>query len=400
MFSTPEEGGSLTSQGGWLLFIMDTCGVWMFGNGWSLATSGAVSACERDVGESGQEKALLIISSRRPGFKALTLTGPSGVRAVDTEFYNEGVRGRGINRKPHDLIVVLDTGVARLQVDQERRGRIDRHGLWVQYSRVLGVSTRSVREQLERKQAVHLCKAADCQGGEGLHCTSYDAVDAEALVDIGAYGKVSAWRLGVLALRGLYSLTGVFTALCRSCRCRCRPQRLSSAQALPQIHHQGVLRSLDPDSESETEAVLDACDAVRVGIALQGKQHALSSEECQDRSAPESTRLLEEDRALSDLAGSETARLCSHHSQLYMLSCQGRKCSVVSCYASAKGAHRGAPFCKRHLAETVRSPSPARKPKAADTALASALRLQSQHGGADDTAPSLGDDVPTKRPSR
>ena len=114
------------------------------------------------------------------GFKALTLTGPTGVRAVDTEFYNKGVRGRGINRKPHDLVVVLDTGVARLQVDQERRSRIDRHGLWVHYSRVLGVSTRSAR---------HLCKVVACQGGEGLHCTSYDAVDAEALVDLGAYGK-------------------------------------------------------------------------------------------------------------------------------------------------------------------------------------------------------------------
>ena len=192
---------------------------------------------------------------------------------------------------------------------------------------------------------MHLCKLADCQGGEGLHCTSYNAVDAEALVDLGAYGKVSAWCLGVLVFRGLHSLTRIFAALCRSCRGRRRPQRHSSAQALRQIHERVVLRSLDPDSESEIEAVLDACDAaVRVGIALHGKQHALSSEECQHRAAPESIRLLEEDRALSYLAGSETARLCSHHSQLYMLSCQGRKCSVVSCYASVKGAHRGAPF--------------------------------------------------------
>ena len=142
---------------------------------------------------------------------------------------------------------------------------------------------------------------------------------------------------------------------------------------------------------------MDARDAVRVGIVLNGRQHALSSEECQDRAAPESTRLLEEDRALSDLAGSETARLCSHHSQLYMLSCQGRKCSVVSCYSSVKGAHRGAPFCKRHLAETVRSPSPARKPKSTDTALASALRLQSQQSGAEEAVSIPEDDVPIKQ---
>ena len=166
----------------------------------SLATSGAASVCERDVGESGQEKEHLTSvrgdppSPRVQGFDPdWHIWGPGSGHGV----LQQGVRGRGINRKPHDLIVVFDTGVARLQVDQERRGRIDRHGLWVHYSRVLGVSTRGVREQLERKQAVHLCQLADCQGGEGLHCTSYDAVDAEALVDL---GKVSAWRLGVLAL--------------------------------------------------------------------------------------------------------------------------------------------------------------------------------------------------------
>ena len=35
---------------------------------------------------------------------------------------------------------------------------------------------------------IHLCKAAECQAGDGLHCTSYDSADAEALVDLGAEG--------------------------------------------------------------------------------------------------------------------------------------------------------------------------------------------------------------------
>ena len=46
VFSTPEEGGSLTTQGGWLLFIMDTCSVWI--NWWPIvgATSClAVAIC-------------------------------------------------------------------------------------------------------------------------------------------------------------------------------------------------------------------------------------------------------------------------------------------------------------------------------------------------------------------
>ena len=275
------------------------------------------------VGDTGQAHEFEETPAVR-GFHA----GPTGVRAADTEFYNKGVRGRGINRKPHDLVVVLDSGVVRLQVDQERRGRIDRHGLWVHYSRVLGVTTRSVREQRERAQSIHPCKVVDCQGGVGNHCTSCAAVDSEALVDLGAYGRVSAWRIGVLALRGLHSIARLLTSTC-CCSRRWRPLRRPTTLRPRQIQEQGVLRSLDPDSESETELILDPCDAVRVRIALHGKQHALSSEECQDRAAPEGTRLLEEDQALSDLGGSDTARLCSHHSQLYMLSCQGRKCSVV-----------------------------------------------------------------------
>ena len=39
-----------------------------------------------------------------------------------------------------------------------------------------------------------------------------------------------------------------------------------------------------------------------------------------------------------------------------MLSC---KCSVLSCYGAVHGAHRGAPLCRKHLAETARSLSPA-----------------------------------------
>ena len=209
------------------------------------------------------------------GFRALTLTGQTGVRAADTEFFNKGVRGRGINRKPHDLVVVLDLGVARLQVDQERRGRIDRHGLWVYYSRVLGVSTRTIRDQLERHQMIHFCKQADCQGGEGLHCTAYDALDSEALVHLGAYGRVSAWRLGVLTLRGLHSIARMLTSVWCCCIPRRRHIRRSPARLPRQIQEQGVMRALGPDSESETEAVTDPCDAVRVGIALHGKQHAL-----------------------------------------------------------------------------------------------------------------------------
>ena len=76
-----------------------------------------------------------------------------------------------------------------------------------------------------------------------------------------------------------------------------------------QIQDQGVLRALDPDSEFENEVVVNPCEAGRIGLILQGKQHALAPEGCQDGAAPEPTCLLETDQQLSDLGGRETASL-------------------------------------------------------------------------------------------
>ena len=113
-----------------------------------------------------------------------------------------------------------------------------------------------------------------------------------------------------------------------------------------------MIRPLDPDSESEAEQISDPCEAVLIGLELQSKPRALAPEGCEDRAASEPTCLLVEDLQLSDLGGRDCARLCNHHSQLYMLSCQGRKCSVVSCFNKVHGAHRGTPLCSKHLAET------------------------------------------------
>ena len=129
--------------------------------------------------------------------------------------------------------------------------------------------------------------------------------------------------------------------------------------------------------------VEDPCQAVQVGLELQGVTKALAVKDCSDRAASEPTRLLDRDQELSDLGGSSVARLCNHHSQLYMLSCQGRKCSVLSCYGAVHGAHRGAPLCRKHLAETARSLSPAstgpRTPKAS-TDLTSSVRQVHNRG--------------------
>ena len=96
-----------------------------------------------------------------------------GLRAADAEFFNKGVRGRGINRKPHDLVVVLDLGVARLQVDQERRGRIDRHGLWPMGTLLPGLGCLHSRRPRSSRKEPHDPPLQECgvpgRSGAALH---------------------------------------------------------------------------------------------------------------------------------------------------------------------------------------------------------------------------------------
>ena len=90
----------------------------------------------------------------------------------------------------------MPAGAARLQSDWEGGSRIDRTGLTVRYSRVLGATDRRLREELERNQCIHLCRSQDCSNPALLHCKAYAAADSEALVDLGAYGRFGPWRAG------------------------------------------------------------------------------------------------------------------------------------------------------------------------------------------------------------
>ena len=64
---------------------------------------------------------------------------------------------------------------------------------------------------------------------------------------------------------------------------------------LPQ--NQRPRSALDPESESENELCDDPCQAVRVGLELQGVPRALASEECSDRAVAEPNKLLEKDKS-------------------------------------------------------------------------------------------------------
>ena len=83
----------------------------------------------------------------------------------------------------------------------------------------------------------------------------------------------------VLCCRGTRSCKRS-TARCLRCCFGRRP-----TEAPRQIQGQGVARVLDLDSESEAEAVSDPCEAVLVGLELQGKPRALAPEGCEDRAA-------------------------------------------------------------------------------------------------------------------
>ena len=117
-------------------------------------------------------------------------------------------------------------------------------------------------------------------------------MDADAVTDLGAYGLRTAQQLESLSTLLAWDPLPIRTGLVQIARC-CSCRR--GTEAPRQIQDQGVIRTLDPDSESETEATADPCEAVLVGLELQGKPRALAPEGCEDRAASEPTRLLSED---------------------------------------------------------------------------------------------------------
>ena len=385
-FPPPSRRGRWERKEDGPLYLLDKVGVISFGRywpvaGWTALTTliiGLLTAlvwslktCEKWLccgcccrrrgpreGAQAVDPALrhLPVTTTPAAYAPVTLVGPGSSTSVDTEYYQRQVRGRGAGRRPHDLVLRFPQGAVRMQPDWTHRTRIDRHGLWIKPGRILGVTARALREHLERADQIHLCRSEDCSQPGAYHCKEFAAIDADSVIDLGAYGRLDGWRALVLFWRGLRSLKRLLHGLLWCCSCRsCR----RTTEAPRQIHDQGVIRPLDPDSESEAEQIPDPCEAVLIGLELQGKPRALAPEGCEDKAAAEPTRLLVDDLQLSDLGGRECARLCNHHSQLYMLSCQGRKCSVVSCFNKVHGAHRGTPLCSKHLAETGRSNSPA-----------------------------------------
>ena len=137
VFSTRSHPGSASTRGGWAGYVIDRSGLWMFGNfwpaiawsvlsvlavgalvglAWALRTLRQVCCCccrrgEHSPVEGGvppgavpapRVAADLPSLAVAKGFVSLELTGPDAPRAVDTEYYQRKIRGRGVGRKPHE----------------------------------------------------------------------------------------------------------------------------------------------------------------------------------------------------------------------------------------------------------------------------------------------------------
>ena len=155
-FSTPLKPGSLSSSGGWGLYFLDSFGVLTCGEFWPWIAWGVLGllaitlsvlglyvvasvcrpfrllckCCCRQTRAVAQEVGEFLPELQVGGsYEALRLRGPHTRDGVDSEFFQRSVKGRGSERKPNDVVVLLDEQAARLRPDCDHWPRVDRHGL-------------------------------------------------------------------------------------------------------------------------------------------------------------------------------------------------------------------------------------------------------------------------------
>ena len=177
-FSTPTAPGTLSSSGGWGLYFLDQLGVWTCGDFWpwvarcllsAIVVLGAIlilylllvicrpcqafcKCCCRQTRAVAKEVGELLPELRPGGtYEKLDIRGPASSGGVDSEFYQRGVKGRGSERKPNDVAVVVNDQIARLKVDGDHWARVDRYGLWVRLRGVKGSTSKALRQTLEQE---------------------------------------------------------------------------------------------------------------------------------------------------------------------------------------------------------------------------------------------------------
>jgi len=400
-FSTHQESGWFYTDGGWILFMADSLGVRCFGAAWpivgwtviSMGVTGTLAltahslqtifapcawacwviraciglgrACccckRRTPGEAEVER---LLPPALPQPTTVVWTGPATGPSTTTSFFQKSIKQRGTGRKPNDLLVKLDGHVARLNMILDEPEGIKKAGIWIEYGKVKGASHRTLRARLEQGRWIHLCRGSSCVKTDGkIHCMEYAALDAAAIVDIGAHARLTPCRVCVLLWRfvtfGVRLVTTILAYLahltfcCGRCSRRQRRRRTATGDAVP-----GVERSfaslLDQESESEVETEERQCEAVKIGVLIKGEMRPLAPGGCRDAADSTPTTLLWEDGQASDLpplvdGKNPTACICEHHRQVYQSTRLKDKCSILVCYRQAVSTSAGVPLCLIHL---------------------------------------------------
>ena len=116
---------------------------------------GLVPCCSRTSGNGPDPSLQLEKTLAAQSYQDLKLVGPTGIQQLTRSTFNGHFGGKAPTASP--MILWLSFTKAR--------SRIDQRGMWICYNRVLSVTTRAVREQLEAGNSIHLCRGQDCQRG-------------------------------------------------------------------------------------------------------------------------------------------------------------------------------------------------------------------------------------------
>ncbi|CAE7617473.1 kptA [Symbiodinium sp. CCMP2592] len=284
----------------------------------------------------------------RPNWKGPCAGEPWSVAYVQSE-----VRGRGLNRLPHDLLITDGTAIARLRHGTVR-GRTNRHGFICACDEVKASSHRYFRNLIEASECrIHLCAHQPCtaEGEPAIH------VGTSAVVP-----QVQELDLQDLAGRGPWA---------RSPR---RGSRPGAEGAGPR--HEG--------SETESEAEEgNTCQADQVGMDL-GTPNAkpLATEPCRDLARHQPEPLLKADEIVSCqeglkklIDGTHAVALCDYHRAIYQASLKGRTCSVEGCLQTPYHTKGGVKLCRLHGAKEERKPKTSPEPKPVDPSVTSGVQL-------------------------
>lgn len=380
-FSGRRAPGHLSREAGWVLFSVDTFGVWAFEDWWpalghsltavlmvlllSLLTCGfglvvrPFQGLWRVLRRLGGPRVPDAVEELLPqpigkGTRCVHWYGVGLSRPPDTKYRQSTVRGRGSRRRPNDLLIRIVGQVARLKLDPGATNRIDRHGLKVAYLDVLSCSSHGLRNMLGGRSSpvVHRCRARPraCQD-DVLHIHEFSAVDTEHLIDACQHARLTScracWLIAGAAFNGLRMLAWpayTLASCCRKKRCaRRRPRHVNSS---------GYYRELDPDSESEADDAERPCHAIRIGVLGERGMRPLAPQGCHDEAQPELTTLLHEDAEVSDVgprieSENHQVPLCAHitTSSTWQRSGLG----IAHSDHKSHAALGGVPLCKAHL---------------------------------------------------